>query len=209
MYWSLSPSASGGRACAPRNVVATETGRSSAEPPRRAQLPRLGLELEAVARLDLDGGDALGDQRIEARQGGGHQLVLGRRPRRLHRGENAAAGARDLLVAGAGQPQLELVRAIAPEHQVRVAVDQARRHPAPAEIDPLGRLQRRHVGPRAHPGDAPLARRDRPVLDDAEPRPRRIERRQPRIGPEPIDLHGWASTASSPSPRFSAGRGSG
>ena len=81
---------------------------------------------EAVARLDLDGGDAFGDQRIEARQRLRDQFVLGRRARRLHGGEDAAAGARDLLVGGAGEPQLELVRAVAAVDQMGVAVDQAR-----------------------------------------------------------------------------------
>jgi hypothetical protein len=43
-----------------------------------------------------------------------------------HGGDDAAAGARDVLVAGALQALLELAGAVAGEHQVGVAVDQAR-----------------------------------------------------------------------------------
>ena len=57
------------------------------------------------------------------------------RARRLDRGDDAAAGARDLLVARAGQPHLELVGAVAAIDQVGVAVDQARRDPAAVAVD--------------------------------------------------------------------------
>ena len=46
----------------------TATGRTLAETAGGAQLARLRLGIEAVARLDLDRGDALGDQRVEPRQ---------------------------------------------------------------------------------------------------------------------------------------------
>ena len=54
------------------------TGRVVAEPPRGAQRLRLGLEVEAVAGLDLDRGDAFGDQRVEPRQRLRDELVLAR-----------------------------------------------------------------------------------------------------------------------------------
>ena len=40
----------------------------AAQAARGAQLLHLGLDVEAVAGLDLDRGDAFGDQRIEPRQ---------------------------------------------------------------------------------------------------------------------------------------------
>ena len=53
---------------------------------------QLGLEVEPVAGLDLDRGDALGDQRVEPRQRAGDELVLARLARRPHRRDDAAAG---------------------------------------------------------------------------------------------------------------------
>ena len=44
------------------------------ETPCRLQLPALGLQFEAIAGLDLDGGDALGDQGVEPWQGRRDQL---------------------------------------------------------------------------------------------------------------------------------------
>ena len=84
-----------------------------AEAARRAQHLALGCEVEAVAGFDLDRGDALGDQRVEAAQGLGDQRVLARGARGGDGGEDAAAGARDLLVGRAGEPQLEFARAVA------------------------------------------------------------------------------------------------
>ena len=63
-----SPANSGGRAWAPRKVVRTVTRRCSREAPRDAERLELVGEIEPVAGLDLDGGDALGDQRVEPRQ---------------------------------------------------------------------------------------------------------------------------------------------
>src|SRR5262245_43210032 len=46
------------------------------QPPRSAQHARLGREVEPVARLDLDRGDAFGEQPIETGQGRAYQVVL-------------------------------------------------------------------------------------------------------------------------------------
>ncbi len=129
------------------------------------------------------------DQRIEPRQRLGDQVVLGRRAGGLDGGKNAAAGARDLLVAGAGEPQLELVRAVAAVDEVGVAVDQARRDPAAFEIDAFCRVQGRLLGARPDPGDAAIRCRDGAVLDDAEAGTRRVQRRDPGMRPKPIHLH--------------------
>src|SRR5258705_7115169 len=108
------------------------------EPARSAQHARLGHKIEAVARLDLDRGDALGDETIEARQAGVHEFVLGGGPRRLDGRDDAAAGARDLLVGGAGEPQLELVRAVAGIDQMGMAIDQPGRDPTAVPRDTIG-----------------------------------------------------------------------
>ena len=46
------------------------------------------------------------------------------------------------------------------------------------------------LGRRADPGDAAVARGDRAALDDAEAGARRVERGEPRVRPDPINLHG-------------------
>lgn len=105
--------------------------------PHRAQLAEAAghaqhLQLvgqgQAVAGLDLHRGHAIGQQRIEARQAGGDQLVLAGGTGGAHAAENAAAGAGDFLVADAFQALLELTGAVAGIHQVGMAVDQPRRH---------------------------------------------------------------------------------
>jgi hypothetical protein len=51
-------------------------------------------------------------------------------PRRFHGRDDAAAGARDLLIARAGQPLFEFAGAVAAIDQMGMAIDQARRDPA-------------------------------------------------------------------------------
>ena len=91
------------------------------------QAAGLVLGRQTVAGLDLQRGDALGQQRPGAGQGAGQQLVFRRGAGGSHGGQDAAAGAGDGLVAGALQPQLELLRAVAAVNQMGVAVHQARR----------------------------------------------------------------------------------
>ena len=109
-----------------------------AEPARGTQRLRLVFEIEPVAGLDLDRGDAFRDQRVEPRQRLRDELVLARRAQRLDRRDDAAAGPRDLLVGRAGKPHLELVGAVAGMDQMGVAVDQAGRDPAALAVDDLG-----------------------------------------------------------------------
>jgi hypothetical protein len=62
------------------------------------------------------------------------RVVLAGGPGMRDGGADAAAGARDLLVGGAGQAQLELARAVAAIDDMRVAVDEARRDPGTVEF---------------------------------------------------------------------------
>jgi Asp/Glu/hydantoin racemase len=80
---------------------------------------------------------------------GGEQRAFARLARGAHGRDDAAAGARDLVVACAGQPELELVRPIAAIDDVGVAIDQARRDPATLAVDSLGGVETRRVGRRA------------------------------------------------------------
>ena len=74
-------------------------------------------DLEIRARLLLCDYQAERDthaaeQAIEAGQANAHKIVLARSPRRHHRGDDAAARPRDVLVGGAGKAQLEFMRPI-------------------------------------------------------------------------------------------------
>ena len=68
-----------GGPCPRRHGVGAEEGGADAhralagERAGGAEHLQLGVAVEAVAGLDLDGGDALGEQRVEARQGGGER----------------------------------------------------------------------------------------------------------------------------------------
>ena len=111
------------------------------QPPRRAQRLRLVLEVEPVARLDLDRRNPFGNQGIQARQRLRNEFVLACGPERLHRRDNAAAGLRNLLIRRPGKPRLELVGAVAGMDEVGMAIDQpGRDQPSPA-IDDLGAAQ--------------------------------------------------------------------
>jgi hypothetical protein len=95
------------------------------ETPRDSQHACLALEREAVARLDLDRGHALRQQRFEARAARVVEHGFAGRARRAHGREDSAALGRDASVALAGGAAGELGRALAGEHEVRVAVDHA------------------------------------------------------------------------------------
>src|SRR5262249_37088482 len=104
---------------------------------------------------------ALGAECGEARSALVEELLFARRAHRAHRGEDPAAGARDLLVGRTSQP-LGIFAGTRPrEHQVRVAVDESRCHPGTAEIVHLIGGSGRARGFLSHPLDARAAREER------------------------------------------------
>ena len=123
--------------------VKREQGRNDAHRLALAELagelqqPQLALRIEAVAGLDLDRRAAAAHQRVQAAAALVEQLLVGRRGGALDRRGDAAAGLGNLLIARAGAAHRMLVGARAAEHEVRVAVDQARRDPGAAERDRL------------------------------------------------------------------------
>ena len=153
------------------------------EPARDAQRLSLVGEVEPVARLDLDRRHAFGDQRVEARQRLGEQRVFVRSAQRPDRRDNAAAGARHLLVCGAVEAHLELVGPVSGMNEMGMAVDQARRDPAATAVDRLGaRGERlRNVGLRSGVDDTSGLDGNRTALDGAEPGPPGGQRRQPGV----------------------------
>ncbi|HRD29689.1 MAG TPA: hypothetical protein PLO65_15415 [Caulobacter sp.] len=174
-------------------VQAEEAGhhpRVAVEIAGRAQHLQLGLEVQAVAGLDLKGRDALGDEGRQPPAGGLDQPGLGRRARGRHGRADTAAGQGDLLVGRAVQPRLVLADAVAAEHQVRVAVDQARRDPAAVQPRHAGRLDLRQITPRADPQDPAVLHGDRRVLDRAIGRAAGRHGRGAAVGDEKVDpLH--------------------
>lgn len=141
---------------------------------------------EPIAGFDLDRGDAFAKQRIEPRQGFGDKLLDRQRIGRLDRGDDAAAGPGDLLIGRAGQAHLEFAGPIAAVNDMGVAVDETGGDPAAFEIDDLGLLDGgcRQFAFGAGKGDAAVFSEQGAFFDDAETRPVRRERRQPRITPQ-------------------------
>jgi hypothetical protein len=82
-------------------------------------------QVEAVAGLDLDRGHAVAHQAFQTLGGAGEQLIFAGRAGGAHGAGDTAALRRDLGVADALQALLEFAAAVAAEHRVGVAVDQA------------------------------------------------------------------------------------
>jgi hypothetical protein len=176
-----------------RQRVCAEQGRDDvdrtlhAELACGAQLLAFIGEIEPVARFDLDGGDALGEQRIEPRQGLRHQFGLGRGARRRDGRDDAAAGAGDVLITRTRQPQFEFMRAVAAMHQMRVAVDQPRRDPAAVAVMDIERVEpRRCIGNATCIDNAAIKAGDQRVTH----RRRAGARQQAGLGPDAVDEHG-------------------
>ena len=177
---------------------------------RGAQHGELRLDVQTVARLDLDGADALGDQRVDAGEGAGEERVGFRLPRRLDGGENSAAGPGDLLVAHPLEPHLELARAVAAVHDVGVAVDRRGGDQTALQVAPRPyRAVRRHRIRRPAPDDVPGVQRHRALRNQAVGPPAGLHGGQRRIGqnfPGHVHArdssigsfhHGWGGRASS------------
>jgi hypothetical protein len=135
-----------------RHRMRPEVGRLDADGVLRGELARdaqqatLVAARQAVARLDLDRRDPFGQQRLQAPRRLRIQRLVVAAPRRLDRGADAASGTGNLLVTGALQAQLKLARPLSAVHEVRVAVDQARRNQGALQVDVLGGAARKAGG---------------------------------------------------------------
>ena len=158
-----------------------------------AQLLALVVQGQAVAGLDLDGGHAFAQHRVQPRQAGGEQGGIVGGAGGAHGGNDAAAGAGDVGIADALQALLELVGAVAGMNQVGVAVDQAGADPAPAAVDALRGVEGRRTGGRAGMHDAPCMRGDDAVADDAEAAAGVVECHQVGVMPNRIAVHAHPS----------------
>ncbi len=115
-------------------------------------------------------------------------LLLAGSAQRRDGGDDAAARARHLFIGRAGKPHLELVRPVARMDQMGVAIDQTRRDPPAFAVDHLARLAcaERQLRFRTDIGDPAVPDGKGSGFDEAQTRQARIERRQPRIAPDPV-----------------------
>ena len=155
------------------------------------RLEHLGFvgQVEAVARLDLHRGNALGDQGVEAGQGGADQIDLAGGAGGAHGGEDAAALAGDLLITRPGQAPLELTGAIAGEDQMSVAIDQTRRDPAALAIDRRDGVEAGRLSRRTGEDDLAVGRRHQ-AIGSTSPSPGPGHGGQARVPPEGVAAHG-------------------
>ncbi|MCY1241407.1 hypothetical protein D9M72_543040 [compost metagenome] len=140
-----------------RQGVSGQTGAAHAdgqfgtEATGHAQHLALVGQVQAVAGLDFDAGDAITHQAFQALGGTGEQFVFtGRAGGAYGAGDTAATGG-DFRVADALQALFEFTAAVTAEHRVSVAVDQARRDPGPVQIIDGRVLARRQLTARADP----------------------------------------------------------
>ncbi len=116
------------RSCGPRPEAVGPSSRAT------SSMRALRAQIQSVAGLHLDRGDALGiSRRARYRR---RRSEFGRvgRAGGIDGRLNAAAGAGDLLVRRAAQPLLEFLDSVAAVHQVGMAIDEPRRDPQPAAI---------------------------------------------------------------------------
>ncbi len=138
------------------------------------------FEIERVPALHLDRGDALIAQPPEPGEGERDERLLRGVAGRAHGGHDPAARLRDLEVRRAPAAELELVGALAREHQVGVRVDEARADEAAVRAQDLGVHPDRRGGERAlgpEERDLPVEHADRAAGDRREGLFRRSGRR--------------------------------
>ena len=139
------------------NDVGPEEGDLVGDLPRETRQPGLTGHREVIAGLDLERGRALSVQLGDEPRQTSAQLGIRRRARRRDRATNASCGIR--LTAHA---RLELVGAVAGEHQVRVTVDEPRDDGPPSGIHHVDIA----LGAVAGACVAPADPRDAAVLDE-------------------------------------------
>ncbi len=160
-----------------RDRVRAEPGRNSALSADRAQGCELGVAIEPVARLPLEGRRArvqhpramAADRVVES--------VPARGSSRADRRQDSAASRMQRLVARAARAQVELPRTIAREAEMRMAVDKPwdRAEPPPVHFLHVA-VQRAEVAHAADLGDAAVLTEDERILEDVD----LAERRAPQ-----------------------------
>ena len=128
-----------------------EPGRNPAGGGDRPERRELGLAIEPVARLALEGRRAGAQHPVAMARDGASQTLCSGRSRRRDGREDPAAGGVQLLVARAGRAERELVHPISAERRMGVAVDEPRDRAQAAGVDLLDLAL--EGAERAHPSD--------------------------------------------------------
>ncbi len=136
--------------------------------PCNAQHFQFGFDIQPVAGFHFYRADALGDQCVDAWQRVLQQLRFAVLARGIDGRDDAAAGAREFLVACPLQAHFEFARTIAAEHQVGVAVDQCRCNQPPVQCLCLPRaILIGQVGQRATPLNGAISDGDSRLVDQS------------------------------------------
>ena len=135
---------------------------------RTAEHSELALNIQRIARLDLDRRDAALHQGIEAQRCGSEELIVGRRLRRFHRRRDPATRLRNLFIGRAGAAHRMFVRARAAKDQMRMAVDQARRDPGSSKGNDFLGPKARQLCALSDAHDAPILNPDGAMFRNAE-----------------------------------------
>ena len=151
-----------------RDGVGAEEGGDDADGAQRGEAAcglehaAFGVEVETVARLDLDRRDAFGKEGVEAGKGRGDEVVGCRGTGGGEGREDAAAGRGDGGIALATKAHGEFRRAVAAMDKMGVAVDQRGCHETAAEI--AHRPCFGQVGAGAAPADQAVGDDERGIL---------------------------------------------
>ena len=128
------------------------------------------LQIEAVARLDLDGGRSKVDHALEPLTGAVEQILGGRLPGSSNGREDSPSRTCDLLVAGPLKALLPLFGTRSTVHQVRVTVDQSGCDPGSVHIQSLTGRRQRSLGGLcrlSNPDDEPVTHQNEGIANDA------------------------------------------
>ena len=152
-----------------RDSVRAEPGRDAPGGPNRLELRELRVVVEAVPALALEGGGPVGQHRVSMTRDDRLEGVEAGGPRRTGRRQDPAARGEELLVRRTGAPQRELVRAVAGERRVRVAVDEPGDRREPSTVDLLDvAVEPRQVAHAADLLEETVTHQDVRVLDDVD-----------------------------------------
>ncbi len=152
-----------------RDRVSSEPGGDATCSANHPELRKLGLAVEAVPRLRLEGRRPRLEHPSLVTLERAAQTVLAGSTSRTDRREDAASGRVELLVGRATRTQRELLDAVSGEAGVRMAIHESRNGTESAAVELLeSTVERRELIHRADPGDAPFLAEHERVLDHVD-----------------------------------------
>ena len=140
------------------------------EPVGELDEAQLGLEVEAVARLGLDGRDAVPEHLVEPAPTVGGELLIARSSRRRDGRQDPAAGLEDLEVARSLLAEEQLALARAAEQEMGVGIDEPRRDRPAGRVEPGEAAQVESLGLQRRLDRRPGSDGSDPALPDGDDR---------------------------------------